>query len=226
MPCLHAPALPYRQTHLPAHSSKHPHNFCVTCHVVLQAHLNKLAAARAGQGAAGAVPRVSAVMFGGANVGDAAFAAYFDKLVNARHVQWRYDTIRQVPCQPQISACNGLTVPVPTTDDSKTGSWQYSRVGGQVNLDLPDLPMQRTIWAKMAVLNQQDFCRNQDSVVWNVDASHYCSYFCTLGVYAGQRTWCKLHPEPQGAAGDTGASYCFQGVQGAAYPKAPLYPFQ
>jgi hypothetical protein len=164
-------------------------------------------------------------MFGGANVGDAAFAEYFNKRINARHVQFKYDTIRQVPCQPQITACNALTVPVPTSKGSMTGAWSYKRVGGQVNLDISDVPMQQEVWSKISVLTQQDFCRSQDSVVWNVDAGHYCSYFCSLGAYAGQRTWCKLYPESDAKA-DKGSSYCFQGVEGAAYPKEPLYPFQ
>jgi hypothetical protein len=83
------------------------------------------------------------------------------------------------------------------------------------------MPVQRDAWSKLSVITQQDFCKNQNVVLWNVDAGHYCSYFCSLGVYAGQRTWCKLYPE----SGDNGASYCFQGVAGAAFPKAPKYPF-
>jgi hypothetical protein len=94
-----------------------------------QAYLEKAAAARK-QGAV-QPPKISAVMFGGANAGDATFAAYFNKRINARHVQFKYDTIRQVPCQPQITACSALTVPVPTSSGTVTGAWSYKRMAGR-----------------------------------------------------------------------------------------------
>jgi hypothetical protein len=134
----------------------------------------------------------------------------------------------QVPCAPQIAGCHKQLVAVPTTEGSHvTGSWSYARVGGEVTLDLQNIPVQREAWSRMTVFTQQDFCRTQDTVLWNVDASHYCSYFCSLGAYAGMGgSWCKLWPEAAGSEADGGASYCFQGVQGAAYPKTPSFPFK
>ena len=191
----------------------------------LQAYLNKIwiASIDGNSQAPAKAPSISAVMFGSPNVGDAAFAAYFDRTINARNVQYKYDSIFQVPC-PMITGCTHRLVPVATYAGSLHGAWSYARVGGQVDLDLGDIPVQRDAWSRMTVLTQQDFCRTSETVLWNVDAAHYCSYFCTLGAYAGQLNWCKLWPEAEGSAGH-GASYCFQGVPGAQYPKVPAFPF-
>jgi hypothetical protein len=62
----------------------------------LQAYLDQAVAARAHSSAAVQAPSLTAVMFGGPNVGDAAFAAHFNKVVNARNVQYKYDIIYQV----------------------------------------------------------------------------------------------------------------------------------
>lgn len=188
----------------------------------MQAYLHKVAA-RGGSKAA--APSLTGVSFGGANVGDGDFTAYFDRLVNARNVQYKYDIVYTVPCAGQITACNPLEVAVPTAHGTKTGAFAYKRVGGQVELDLPDIPVQQEQWAKLKVFTQQDFCRTQDTVLWHVDALHYCSYFCALGAYAGEASWCKLWPEAAGSEADK-ASYCFQGVSGAAYPKTPVFPFR
>ncbi len=53
-------------------------------------------AGRAQGSAAVEAPSLTAIMFGGPNVGDAAFAAHFNNKVNARNVQYKYDIIYQV----------------------------------------------------------------------------------------------------------------------------------
>jgi hypothetical protein len=141
-------------------------------------------------------------------------------------VHFKYDIIFQVPCAPQISGCNAVEVPVPTASGLRTGAFAYSRVGGRLELDLPDIPVQQEQWSKLKVFTQQDFCRTEETVLWNVDASHYCSYFCSLGAYAGKASWCKLWPEAGDSDAERAFSYCFQGVKGAAYPKTPVFPFQ
>lgn len=196
---------------------------CSVC--LLQAYLDKATQHGDAHKGSGAAPRLTAVMFGGPNVGDAAFATYFNRRVNARNVQYKYDIVRQVPCAPQITACPHLLVPVPTFAGNSAGAWQYERVGGQIRLDLGDIPVQREVWSKLAVFTQQDFCRTTETVLWNVDALHYCSYFCSLGAYAGQASWCKLWPEATTTA-EKGATYCFQGVASAQFPKSPVFPFQ
>lgn len=135
----------------------------------------------------------------------------------------------QVPCAPQIASCNKQLVAVPTSSSGghDAGAWTYARVGGQVDLDLTHIPVQRDAWSRLTVFTQQDFCRTSDTVLWNVDALHYCSYFCSLGAYAGQGgSWCKLWPQAPGSEAERSASYCFQGVEAAAYPKTPTFPFQ
>lgn len=115
---------------------------------------------------------------------------------------------------------------MPTAFGPKTGAFAYTRVGGRLELDVPDIPVQQEQWNKLKVFTQQDFCRTEETVLWNVDALHYCSYFCSLGAYAGDASWCKLWPEAAGSAADKASSYCFQGVTGAAYPKTLVFPFQ
>jgi hypothetical protein len=158
-------------------------------------------------------------------VGDTAFAAHYDRIVNARNVVFANDIVRQVPCAPHITACNKITMPVPTTLGPHGGAFSYTRLGGDVTLTFDNIPVQREVWQRLTELTQADFCRTQDVVLWSVDVGHYCSYFCSLGAYAGQNTWCKLWPEPAGSAAGKGASFCFEGVPGAAYPKpAPGFP--
>jgi hypothetical protein len=158
-------------------------------------------------------------------VGDAAFAAHYNRIVNARNVAFSIDIVRQVPCAPQITACDHVTMPIPTTLGPKGGPFSYTRLGGEILLTTENIPVQREAWELLKEMSQADFCRTQEVVLWAVDVGHYCSYFCSLGAYAGQNTWCKLWAEPAGSATDKAASYCFQGVSGAAYPKpAPGFP--
>lgn len=202
-----------------------PQRALLTCIVqCLQAYLDRssVTQARTGSATTKQNPSITAVMFGGPNVGNAAFVRHFNRHVNARNVQYAHDIIYQVPCAGKLSACNILEVPVPTDQGSTTGSWSYARVGGQVHLDPSHMPVQRDAWNMLAEYTQHDYCREHRSVTWNVDALHYCSYSCILGSYAGQNSWCKLW---RGTSADQGATYCFHGVDGAAFPKTPMFPF-
>ena len=73
-------------------------------------------------------------------------------------------TFLQVPCAPEMMACNNTAV---STYEKGHRSWTYEPVGGTVLLLASYMPFQSTVWANF---NQLNLCQLAPYLV----ATHIC----------------------------------------------------
>lgn len=163
--------------------------------------------------AAGKGPvKVDALLFAPPQVGDAAFAAAFNKRVNARRIAFKYDVVPQVPCAPQMMACKDVLYPSATVDG--VTSWQYSKVGGQILIGPDGISVQPKAWSRLDAINGCEI------LPWGI-AGHVCSYPCWFSKFAGAEDEgrCKLWADGSEAAAATSAAFC------PTFPKhSPEFP--
>jgi hypothetical protein len=86
----------------------------------------------------------------------------------------------QVPCTPQVTACNNPVVPTP----NPAGYWNYSEVGGALAFgpeDLPTTPRQQMAWKGLQSYTKQEYCSSNGTTVFALKvATHICSYLCKV----------------------------------------------
>uniref|UniRef100_A0A383VRT0 Fungal lipase-type domain-containing protein n=1 Tax=Tetradesmus obliquus TaxID=3088 RepID=A0A383VRT0_TETOB len=168
-------------------------------------------------------PLVSAVMFGAPPVSDAAYAAYFNRMVNTRRLEFELD--------PYNVIFKAWT-PVPGGKPDP----RFATVGGVIRWGPAAMPLQQQQWIKLAATPpgspklQQQLRQASGQTIGAGDALggavHACSYMCKTASYAGiTNNWCLLHSEPS-LAGKT-ASYCYSRMSiwgGSMFPTTPAFP--
>jgi hypothetical protein len=119
--------------------------------------------------AAATIPQVTAVLFAGPNVGDAAFSADFNSRINARNIAFTADIVPQLPCAGSMVDCTAST-PAAAGDkltgnfaaqgEQLTGNFTvraslpYDRLGGRLTLTAEDMPHQKDAWTQLSVYTQ------------------------------------------------------------------------
>jgi hypothetical protein len=86
----------------------------------------------------------------------------------ACRIAFQWDIIPQVPCAPQMMACQDSIFP---TALPGVTSWNYAQVGGDITLTAEGMPIQPKVWQKLETLNG---CM---IMPWAI-ATHICSYPC------------------------------------------------
>lgn len=86
----------------------------------------------------------------------------------------------QVPCTPQVTACNNAVV----NTSNPTGAWNYSEVGGELSFgpeDLPTSQKQQTAWKGLQSYSKKEYCASNGTTVFSLKtATHICSYLCKV----------------------------------------------
>ncbi|WIA41719.1 hypothetical protein OEZ86_009064 [Tetradesmus obliquus] len=145
--------------------------------------------------------KLAALLMAPPNAGNAAFAAQFNKAVNARRLPFSFDVIPQVPCSPSMVGCADATVPTGTYQND--GLWQYSPVGGTIPLEAARMPQQAAVWG---LLKQIHPCQMKRFF----EATHVCSYNCYMSQFVGDaNNMCRLWGKDtkEGSTG-IGGTFC------------------
>uniref|UniRef100_A0A383VL47 Fungal lipase-type domain-containing protein n=1 Tax=Tetradesmus obliquus TaxID=3088 RepID=A0A383VL47_TETOB len=188
-----------------------------------------------------AKPLVSLVGFAACNAGSPAFAADFNKRVNARLVDFEFDRVRKF-----LTAYNTTSDwPAPATPVN------YTRVGGIVLLPANGMPFQSSVWSTIgstvpnldptAPQGAQAFTDWDNAKQYKIAyfgltyargtlysaGAHICSYRCMLSQFVANAKgdWCLLHTGD--AAELAKATYCGNfppyGIA-SVFPTTPAYP--
>jgi len=150
---------------------------------------------------------VTAVLFGSPSVADSAWAANFNRKINARNIAFQGDAVIRTPCEPSTVGCPSPPVSVDTTP----GPWFYKRAGANIVYPAEQMPFNSVIddaqkWTALTTVTGEQLCSptfGQAAV-----AGHVCSYLCMTAQYVGEaNNMCWLDATTQAPAGATQCNY-------------------